>query len=141
MKEKSCGIIPIHRKSGEVYFLLIKHLIGHWGFPKGHVEEGETEEQTALREFTEEVGIKECEIIKGFKYSQSYYFYKKEGKIFKEVVFFLGIVRNIDNIKLQEEEISEYGWFTYKEVLEKISFDSNKKMVDEAIKFLEDNDI
>lgn len=140
MKEKSCGIIPIHRKSGEIYFLLVKHCIGHWGFPKGHTENKETEEETALREFEEEVGIK-CEMITGFRYFQNYYFYKKEGKVFKEVVFFLGIIRNIDNIKIQEEEISEYGWFTYQEVLDKISFKSNKKMVNSALKFLEDNDI
>ncbi|MFA5080678.1 MAG: NUDIX domain-containing protein [Candidatus Paceibacterota bacterium] len=141
MKEKSCGIIPIHRKRGEIYFLLIKHLIGHWGFPKGHMEDGETEQETALREFTEEVGIKNCEIVNGFKHSQTYYFYRKEGKIFKEVIFFLGIVRNIEDIKIQEEEISEFGWFTYSEVLEKISFESNKKMINNAIKFLEDNDV
>ena len=49
-KEKSCGCIII--KDDEV--LLIKHNKGHWDFPKGHMEEGETEKQTAVREVKEE---------------------------------------------------------------------------------------
>ena len=51
--EISCGIIVF---DGEKV-LLVKHKGGHTSFPKGHVEEGETEEQTAKREVKEELGI------------------------------------------------------------------------------------
>ena len=50
-KEKSCGAI-IYNKNKEV--LIVKHNAGHWDFPKGHVEENETEIQTAIREVKEE---------------------------------------------------------------------------------------
>ena len=49
--EKSCGAV-IYRKIDEnLEFLSISHRNdGHWGFPKGHVEKNESEEETAIRE-------------------------------------------------------------------------------------------
>ena len=51
--EKSCGCIIIEDKK----VLLIKQTNGIWGFPKGHVEENETELQTAEREVKEETNL------------------------------------------------------------------------------------
>lgn len=136
-KEKSCGIIPIFKENDDFLFLIVKHKNGHWGYPKGHVETGETEEETALREFGEEVGIKECELIGNFKYSQTYSFYRKEkGRITKEAVFFIGQVKSKEGIKLQEEELTDYRWYNYKETVEKIYFEGNKKMTRTAMKYL-----
>ena len=56
--EKSCGAIVFRKYHGNTELLLIKHANGgHWSFPKGHVEPGETEEETAAREVKEEVAI------------------------------------------------------------------------------------
>ena len=47
--EKSCGAIVYRRYHGNIEILLIKHInSGHWSFPKGHVEEGETEDDPQL---------------------------------------------------------------------------------------------
>ena len=57
-REKSCGAL-VYRitQSGQKELLFIKHRHGtHWSFPKGHMEEGESEVQTALREVKEETG-------------------------------------------------------------------------------------
>ena len=62
-KEKSCGCIVFN--DGKV--LLVRHNKGHWDFPKGHVEPGETEEQTAKREVKEETNI-DVEINTNFRY-------------------------------------------------------------------------
>ncbi|MDD4409447.1 MAG: NUDIX domain-containing protein [Candidatus Pacebacteria bacterium] len=134
IKEKSCGIIPVYNIENPS-FLLVKHKGGHWGFPKGHVENGETEEETAIREVGEEVGLFSYDIVENFKYCQTYAFYRKDiGKIVKEAIFFIGIIRNKEKLKIQEEELTGYGWFTYKEVLEKIPFEGNKKMTRVALK-------
>ena len=70
-KEKSCGAIVYREKDG-VEILLIKHKNGgHWAFPKGHVENKETEEETALREIWEETGLK-VKLDKGFRRSVAY---------------------------------------------------------------------
>ena len=56
--EKSCGAIVFRKYHGNTELLLIKHANGgHWSFPKGHVEPGETEQETAAREVKEEVAI------------------------------------------------------------------------------------
>ena len=56
--EKSCGAIVYRRYHGNIEILLIKHInSGHWSFPKGHVEEGETEVETAQREIKEETNL------------------------------------------------------------------------------------
>jgi ADP-ribose pyrophosphatase YjhB (NUDIX family) len=53
IEEKSCGCIIIENRK----VLLIKQTSGIWGFPKGHVEHDETEEETAKREVKEETNI------------------------------------------------------------------------------------
>ena len=58
-REKSCGAL-VYRitQNGQKELLFIKHRHGtHWSFPKGHMEEGENEVQTALREVKEETGL------------------------------------------------------------------------------------
>ena len=56
--EKSCGGIVYRKFHGNTEILLIKHVkSGYWSFPKGHVENGETEEETAKREIKEETGL------------------------------------------------------------------------------------
>ena len=56
--EKSCGAIVYRKHHGNTEILLVRHIkSGYWSFPKGHVEEGETEEETARREIKEETGL------------------------------------------------------------------------------------
>lgn len=56
-REKSCGAVVVREDAGQKEILLIRHNAGHWAFPKGHMEEGETEVQTASREIQEETGL------------------------------------------------------------------------------------
>ena len=57
-REKSCGAVVYRYNNDVLEVLLIRHRFGgHWSFPKGHVEEGENEFQTALREVKEETGL------------------------------------------------------------------------------------
>ena len=86
-REKSCGALGV-RKNGETYDLvLLRHRFGgHWSFPKGHVEEGESERQTALREVHEETGLS-IRLYDGFRESVEYF--PKPG-VKKQVVYFLG---------------------------------------------------
>ena len=61
--EKSCGAIVLD--GGKI--LVIQQAEGHWGFPKGHVEAGETEVQTAIREIKEETNY-DVEVNENFRY-------------------------------------------------------------------------
>ena len=65
--EKSWGAIVYEIRDHHKYFLLVKNKNGkHWGFPKGHIEVGETEEQTAKREIKEETNL-DVKILHGFR--------------------------------------------------------------------------
>ena len=85
--EKSCGGVVFTRNNDEIRYVIIQHLGGHWGFPKGHMELGETEENTALREIQEEIGIS-AKLIDGFRVEEQYPLPNKPGTT-KMVVYFL----------------------------------------------------
>lgn len=125
-KEKSCGCIVIHK--GKV--LLVKHNKGHWDFPKGHVEEGETEEQTAIREVKEETNVN-VQILSDKKYKINYIITEKN--VDKDVIFFLAEPLNL-NQKPQLEEVSVSEWKKIEDALEIITYERSKDLLKKAIK-------
>ena len=120
-QEKSCGCVVLNEKN---QVLLIHHNAGHWDFPKGHVEEGETEVQTAIREVKEETNI-DVEVNEKYRYTVEY---SPKEDVIKEVVYFLA--KNISNNKeAQLEEVSEVQWFEFEEALDKITYDTSKQVL------------
>ena len=102
--EKSCGAVIFYKSRQNTKILLVKNSNGrYWSFPKGHIEDGENEHQTAIREIKEETGL-DVVIEKGFREISEYCPF---GKIRKRVVFFLAQAFT-DNVKIQEEEIDSY---------------------------------
>ena len=63
--EFSAGAVLYCQTGQQRFYVLVTELSGNTGLPKGHVEAGESEEQTALREIFEETGIT-AEIVPGF---------------------------------------------------------------------------
>ena len=132
--EKSCGCIVINEKK-EV--LLVHSVQGHWGMPKGHMESGETEEETASREVKEETNIEVSILDKNKTYKEGYSPY---AGVMKEVVYFLA--RNTSNdLKPQEGEISELKWIPIEEAISIISYDSSKEILKQVKKELEEGKI
>ena len=119
-KEKSCGCIII--KNGKV--LLIQQTEGHWGFPKGHMELGETEIETAKREVKEETNI-DVEINKDKRYVLEY---TTDKGIFKEVVLFIAKKINGDE-RYQVSEIKTMEWLTYKDAIDRITYDNTRELL------------
>jgi len=67
-KERSAGFVVFtEREDGKRLYLLLHYPSGHWDFPKGHVEEGESEIRAALRELREETGLTDVEVVFGFR--------------------------------------------------------------------------
>lgn len=133
--EKSCGAVVVYGENEDLRVLLVKSKnASHWGFPKGHVEKGENERQTALREIKEETGLK-VSIINGFREISDYYSF---GNAKKRVVFFLAR-SSTKEVDLQVEELSSYIWATYEQCLKLFEFKNNILILKKAVKFINKN--
>ncbi len=117
LREKSCGVVPFREERGEILYLVISSAVTkreHWEFPKGGVEEGEREIQTALRELREETGVTDVRILPGFREPIRYIYRRPEGLVSKQVVYFIGKVGN-PKVVLRLEEAKDYRWANYDE--------------------------
>ena len=123
--EKSCGAIVI--EDGKV--LLVKHNAGHWDFPKGHVEEGETEFETAIREVKEETNI-DIKIEKENRYISEY---SPKEDVMKTVIYFLGEKIGGED-KPQIEEVSDVEWVDVNKAVERITHQRSKEIMMQVIK-------
>jgi len=120
------------RKNGREYLILKYNTADHyWGFAKGHLEQGETEEQAALREVEEETGLINIELIEGFK-EKTKYFFKQDGNVlFKEVTWFLGKVKDKQEGFVSQEH-EELRWLNYEEAVKLLSFKGYKQLLEKA---------
>ncbi len=128
INQKSCGAI-IFYKDKEIKYLLLEYK-NWWDFPRGLIEENETEEQAAIRELKEETGVENPEFIQGFKENINFFFKVQSELVRKEIVYFLVKVNNLD-IKISWEHKS-YAWLTYEEALEKLNFKKSKDILKKA---------
>ena len=131
--EKSCGAVVYTKINGPIKYILVQELGGAWSFPKGHMERGETEEQTALREIYEEVHLK-VNFLKGFRATEEYAMSEKENVI-KQVVYFCAEYHSQD-IKAQDDELLRASLVSYEEALQLIEFESSKRILKEAHDFI-----
>jgi 8-oxo-dGTP pyrophosphatase MutT (NUDIX family) len=133
LNEKSCGAV-VYCQNTELKFLLLQYEAGHWDFVKGNVEEGETEQETTVRELREETGIADAQFIEGFK-EKIIYFYKRQGStVYKEVIFFL-METKTSNVKLSFEHIN-FEWCTYEAALKKLTFKNARDVLQKAHAYL-----
>lgn len=128
LNEKSCGAVVFRRKSGNTEFLLVKNKKGsNWGFPKGHIEAGEDEKQTAQREVFEETGVR-ITPIEGFRAISEYH---PKGKIVKQVVFFIAEMSG-DEITIQQSEIDRFVWADYGLAMRLFRFNNDRNVLTKA---------
>jgi 8-oxo-dGTP pyrophosphatase MutT (NUDIX family) len=140
--EKSAGAIIFRDDNGISRFLLLRypavcHRSGrdYWDFVKGHVEAGESELETIIREAEEETGLRDLEFVPGFSQKMEYFFTFEDQKIFKIVNFRLAQTFSKD-IVLSDEH-NDFAWRPYDEAYAALSFGNAKTVLKSANDFLE----
>ena len=130
--DMSVGIIPISKQGR---FLLVHHAGGHWGFPKGHIEEGEDDITAARRELLEEAGLADITIPDFTTLAEEYAFVRDGGMISKTVRYYVGVVENeeLGTTTAPKSEIETVAWFTKDDALDKITYDESKKLLMDAL--------
>ena len=130
-KEISAGAIIYTPVGNEPYYLLIKDFHGNFGFPKGHLEKGETVEQAAVREIKEETGI---DIVLDTDLKEELNYVMPNGKD-KTSIYFIGSYEDQIPIK-QPEEVEELYLLSYNEASKIITFKNMKDALAKADAYL-----
>jgi 8-oxo-dGTP pyrophosphatase MutT (NUDIX family) len=132
--EKSCGAIVFRKTAnGSKEVLLIKHYFSDsWSFPKGHVQEGETEEETAIREVHEETGVS-INITHDFR-TEIFYHYGLGAR--KKVVFFLATDASKAILGSVDHRVERVAWVNVKRACSKLNFQNDRDILFGAIEYL-----
>ena len=130
-KDYSFGVVPVRREGDRVLFLLIQHRAGHWAFPKGHAEAGETPLETARRELREETGIAQVDIREDRTFIEHYDTVKRGRDVDKTVTYFLGWVTD-PAVRIQAEEVRDHAWLGYDDAARRITFEETRRVLEQA---------
>jgi len=117
-----------------VNYLILNYSYGHWDFPKGNIENGESELDTIKREIMEETGITDINFIDDFRQQISYR-YKKKFKLVNKLVIYYIVETKSNKVVLSFEHVN-FVWLNYNDALNRLSFDNSKKILKNANEFL-----
>lgn len=136
--EHSCGAVVFTRQNGIPLYVIIQSKQGFFGFPKGHMEGTETEEETALREIKEETGLS-VTLLPRFRTEDEHLIpWTHKEPVMKHIVYFLAEYEN-QSPKAQEEELSAIRLLPYEEAMALFQFESSRRILKEAHQFLQQN--
>lgn len=141
-KEQSAGAVVFRMQNKEAQYLLLHYpttkraKVEYWDFPKGHLEEKETEEQAAIREIEEETGLKDITLLQGFEEHIQYYFQVKGKTVFKTVVFFLAQTKTRE-VKISFEH-KGFVWLPFEKAMRKLKFANARRILRKSHRYLEE---
>ena len=137
IKEKSAGAV-LYRvtEDGNIMYLLLQATTGKpWGFPKGKLDAGETEEEAARREITEEAGLQHFAFAPDFRLVVRYNYRHGRAPVKKEVVYFLARAESAE-IYLSSEHVA-YRWASVQDALELVHYENARELLRKAHRYLE----
>lgn len=128
VEEHSAGGVIFRRAPEGALWLVIRDSYRNWGFPKGHVEQGESEVDAARREVEEETGL--AELIHRSPALDIDWFFRFRGKlIHKTCAFFVFESPAGDACPQEEEGISACRWLLFDEALRVLSYANAREVL------------
>lgn len=128
--DRSFGVIPLKKENQQWSVLLVQQRAGHWGFPKGHPNPGESSIETAYRELFEETMLDVVELLDPIPLYENYLFENNGKMIDKIVEYFLARVDG--EPRVDSKEIINCNWFLMSQAMEVVTFSGSKKICLEA---------
>ena len=130
--EKSCGALVLRQdEDGKTYILMIRHKAGgHRSFPKGHMERGETEYMTAVREVFEETAVQIR--LETADFRETVHYHPLPG-VSKEVVYFLAKTTQKE-IRPREGEIAQVEWVPLEAAESSLTYENDKTVFRAAMR-------
>ena len=139
VEETSAGGLVVDRSDGAPRAALIGRLDRRgrllWSLPKGHLEEGETAEQAAVREVEEETGI--IASVRAFLGSIDYWFVAEDRRIHKTVHHYL-LVASGGELSDEDIEVDEVAWVPLDELGAHLAYAGERRLAETAAGLLAD---
>lgn len=132
--EKSCGAIVYTVEDGIIKYLLVEESSGFHSFPKGHMEEDETEKDTALREIKEETDL-DVEFYTDFRESELYRLSEKPG-VTKQVVYYLAEYKDTCPHIVRPNEVRSLKSLCLEDAINVLEYDNKKEMLKKADSYI-----
>ena len=134
VREPTAGGIVFRRdENKQVEILLIQDAKDRWTIPKGHIEEGETAQQTAEREIGEEAGLHNVEVLNWL--GKIHFRYRRIDKlVLMTTQIYLVRAKGDTNAIQKEEWMNGIKWFKFHEALDVIEYEDIGKLMLLAMK-------
>ena len=134
--ERSAGAVVFYmEENSEPEYLLLHYSAGHWDFPKGNIEAGENEKQTATREIREETCITDIEFLDGFRMKIEYKYRHGKKLMRKEVVLYLARTHT-HKIILSHEHVG-FAWKKFDDAMQQLTYLNAKNLLSAAKEYLQ----
>jgi len=130
-EEQSAGGVVFRVDAGQPLFLLIRDSYQNWGFPKGHIEQGEQADQAARREVAEETGLSDL-VIRAPIETIDWYFRFRGQLIHKSCQFFLMESLEATTSPQRNEGITACRWIAFEEAETLISYANAREVLRRA---------
>ena len=135
-EERAAGFVVFREADdGRVYLVLLHRDGGHWAFPKGRLEPGETQAEAARREIREETGISDISSIQGFLARSRYRVIRGGRSLEKTVDYFLGRTDAVA-VRLSNEHV-QAEWLDLGRARARLTHAESRRVLEEADAFLE----
>jgi len=122
------GIVFRHNNKGEIEFLMIQDPKGRWSIPKGHVEPGETAQETAIREIGEEASLHDIEPICWL--GKTHFRYRRLDTLVLMTTQIYLIKVNTDGNEIKKEDFyADIKWFGFNEALDEAEYEDIGKLM------------
>lgn len=133
--ETSAGGVVFRMDVGQPMFLLIRDSYKNWGFPKGHIEDGEQPEAAAIREVHEETGLADLS-IRGQIDTIDWFFRFRGQLIHKVCHFYLMETAEATTSPQRAEGITACRWTRFEEAQSLISYANARELLRRAQELL-----